>query len=50
MSVTFSADLKEEINDINNIDKISLLHLLLMNAWGDLYTITTKFELQNQEF
>ena len=45
-----SFDIRAEVNSIMDKDKISLLHLLLMNAWGDLYTITTKFELQKQEF
>lgn len=27
--------------------RFSLLHLLMMNAWGDLYTIMTKYALEN---
>ena len=32
-------------NDIMSADGLSLMHLLLINAWGDLYTIQTKFML-----
>ena len=35
--------------DISNLttSPLTLMHMLLMNAWGDLYTIQTKFMLAN---
>lgn len=35
--------------DILNTDKFSLLHVLMLNAWGDLYDISMMLELTNTD-
>lgn len=35
--------------DLMSNEHMSLMHLLMMNAWGDLYTIQTKFMLEKTQ-
>lgn len=39
---------KTDPSDLTTADNLSLMHLLMMNGWGDLYTIQTKFMLEKK--
>ena len=42
---TIAKQLRAQMAHVNDVEQLGLLHLLLMNAWGDLYTIMTKLSL-----
>eukprot|EP01036_Dinobryon_divergens_P028533 gene28533-37491_t len=48
-SSSIATQLRAQMKHVNDVDQLGLLHLLLMNAWGDLYTIMTKLSLNSSD-
>ena len=40
--------LNAQRDDILNLERFDALHVLMMQSWGDLYTISTKVELDSK--
>jgi hypothetical protein len=44
-----ATQLRAQMKHVGEVEQLGLLHLLLMNAWGDLYTIMTKLSLNSTD-